>query len=562
MSEPDPVTGTTVGPRGFQRSISLERIDGWINALSGMGMPGRDKTVGTTFQCDPVDSETALQIWRGDDIGARIVETLPDESLREGYELCIGDDEPPDTFKPEEPAAPLGTALGSGAKPGPARVSKADAWGKRHPSAYQQRVRVAISRAQQSARRDAGDAKPLQEAISKKFEKLGLNAAIKEAMCYERAGGGGAVLLGANDFTTDLRQPLNLKRVRSFDWVTPLEARELQPIYWYNNPRAPKFGHPAVYQLIPYAVGAPIDGYLPQITQIHETRLLVFPGARVSRRILQNGTFGWGDSVFTRIAKALANFNTGYSNAGILLSDFAQAIYKIKGLAEVLAQDGANSLSERMLAVELSRSIARAVIIDSEEDFERKSTTMAGYPETLDRLGLRLAAAAGMPYTRMMGQSPAGMNATGESDTRFFYDSISSLQTQKVAPALLRCAEIELAVLGEDPETVNRSVKFKALWQPTEKEIAEAHFAQANADAIYLDREVVSPEEMALSRFGGDQYSYETRVDFEARASQEAVVAPTVEAKPDAPPPIPGAVDPTAPDPKQPGPPPSSKPPE
>ncbi len=39
-----------------------------------------------------------------------------------------------------------------------------------------------------------------------------------------------------------------------------------------------------------------------------------------------------------------------------------------------------------------------------------------------------------MPVTILMGQSPAGMNATGESDFRWHYDRIKSRQTLHIAP--------------------------------------------------------------------------------------------------------------------------------
>lgn len=516
---------------------ALVHTDAWQNFQTGLGVAGRDKSIGAEFVTDVVTGDEGTEIWRGDPIAARIVETLPNEALRQGYELCIGDDEPPDTFKPEPPQIIGGAAPQQGAPPASAArprspMSKADAWRRDHLSAYEVRVRAAVRRDHWRARRDAGEAKDLQEGISKHLASLGTDAVLKEAMCYERAGGGGAVLIGANDYTIDLREPLDLKRVRSLDWLTPLEARELSPLYWYNNPRAPKFGQPAIYQLTPYMIGAPIDGYTPQTTQIHESRLLIFPGIRVSRRLLNSGTFGWGDCVFTRVKNALRNFNMSQQSAAVLLSDFSQAIYKIKGLADVLGNDPMAALKERMLAVELMRSICRAIIVDGDEDFERKSTTMTGFPETMDRIAQYLAAAADMPLTLIMGTSPAGMNATGASDIRFFYDRVSSVQTLRVAPAILRLTEIELAIRKQNPDDINHSVKFKPLYQPTEKEIADAHLSQANADAVYLTNQVVSPEEMALSRFGGDQYSYETRLDFEARAAQEAIVAPPVDANP------------------------------
>lgn len=500
-----------------------------MNQETGLGIAGKDKTLGTQFGLDLVDSECALLMWRGDPIAARLVEVPPNEALRQGFELLIGDDDQPEPFTPPKPEPVTQAAPGKVAPPKATKTDADRAFAKRHPSAYARITRKAITR----QRMDAGDAKPLQESITKQINDLQLAAAIKEAMCYERAGGGGAIFIGANDFTTDLRVPLDLKKVRSLDYLTPLEGREIIPLYYYNDPMKPKFGLAAIYQLVPFVVGSPVDpSYSPRVTQIHESRLLTFPGIRCTRRLLQTSTTGWGDNIFTRVNRALRGFNTGNQSAEILLSDFAQAVYKIKGLAALIARDPQNALIESMMNIELGRSIARAVVIDEDESFERQSTTMAGYPETLDRLALNLAAAADMPMTLLMGQSPAGLNATGASDIRFFYDRTASVQTLRIAPLILRIVEILLACAGEDPDKVNHSVKFNPLWQPTEKEIADAHFAQAQTDAIYITNSVVSPEEIALSRFGGDTYSYETRVDFESRDAQNAVVAPPVDANP------------------------------
>jgi len=223
-------------------------------------------------------------------------------------------------------------------------------------------------------------------------------------------------------------------------------------------------------------------------------------------------------------------------------------VYKIKGLAEAIAKNP-NALTDSMMNVELGRSICRAVVVDAEESFERKSTSLAGYPDTLDRLAKFLAGAADMPLELITGGEVQGLGNNGSSTVRFFYDRTASYQSQRVAPPLLRLVDISLALAGEDPETINHSVRFKPLWQPSEKEIADAHLVQAQCDQIYMQNDVVSPEEIGLSRFGGDQYSYETRIDFEARARQQAIVAPTVSAKPKPTPPAPtGAVPPPDPD--------------
>ena len=47
-----------------------------------------------------------------------------------------------------------------------------------------------------------------------------------------------------------------------------------------------------------------------------------------------------------------------------------------------------------------------------------------------------MAGAAEIPATRLFGRSPQGMNATGESDLRNYYDMIAQMQERLLRPAL------------------------------------------------------------------------------------------------------------------------------
>ena len=71
--------------------------------------------------------------------------------------------------------------------------------------------------------------------------------------------------------------------------------------------------------------------------KVHESRLIVFPGRRVTERNPTENE-GWGDSVLALVYDVLRNFNQAWLGAGYTLNDFSVAIMKIKGLAAVLAQ--------------------------------------------------------------------------------------------------------------------------------------------------------------------------------------------------------------------------------
>ena len=58
------------------------------------------------------------------------------------------------------------------------------------------------------------------------------------------------------------------------------------------------------------------------------------------------------------------------------------------------------------------------------ETYQQKQISFASLPDVA-RLFLQIASgAADIPVTRMLGQAPAGLNATGDSDTRNYYDRV------------------------------------------------------------------------------------------------------------------------------------------
>src|SRR5690606_13578077 len=120
-----------------------------------------------------------------------------------------------------------------------------------------------------------------------------------------------------------------------------------------------------------------------------------------------------------RVYDVIRDFCSGYAGAAATLADFSVGVIAIQNLAEMLAADQEGLVLKRLEMLDMARSIARAVFMDAEKErFEYVSRSLAGMPETLDRLALRLSAGTGIPVTLLMGQSPAGLNATGASDIR------------------------------------------------------------------------------------------------------------------------------------------------
>lgn len=428
------------------------RRDGWQNVLTKLGTDG-DKRMSTDWIRTHLSESKCRELWRGNDLAARVIEEPPAEAMREGFTLKI----------------------------------------------------------------EAN--KELADEILTRYSDVNGECALVEAMEFERAMGGGAIMPVVNDGSEDLSQPLGKYDI--VERLQVLEPRELRPERWYDSDiRHEKFGRPEVYRLEPRT---PAGSRRSSAMLIHESRLIVFPGRRVTRD--QTGTvYGWGDSVLDRFFDSLRDYENGIGSAAALLPDFAQGVMNIDGLAEMISSaDGDTDVATRFQVIEQVRSALRMMVLDGKDSFKRESTPLDGLADVLDRIERRLAAAADMPLTRLFGMSPGGMNATGESDTRFWYDRIAKLQ-KRVKPMvdlLLRFLFNEQAGPAKGKEPTQWSSEFKPLWQPSDKEDAEAREIQQRIDSAYIADGVYSAEEVAINRFGGDSYSFQTSIDFEARAALE-----------------------------------------
>lgn len=470
-------------------------MDGWENAITGLGVSGRDKTIPVSFAPELLSQEECEQFWRGDDIVARIVETVPNEMLREGFQALINND------------------------------SEAT------------------------------------EEINEQIKQHGLEENLRSALKYSRAYGGGGVLLGINDGVDPLgksraaqdayrdwmREPVREDRIESIEFLNVLTPRELSPFEYYTDPLLPSYGLVKTYRLVPiYAPpGATNLGKFPIV---HESRILRIPGEETTRRaMLTNVQPGWPDSILVRVMRVIANFQQAWQGVGILLQDFSFATLKIKGLAELLSMQGAKAdLTQRAAAMEAARSIARTTLIDSEEEYKRETTNVTGLSDLLERFAERLAAAAQMPVSLLFGQAPGGLNSSGDTDIRWFYDQVAAWQKRKLKPQieyfvrLLCLAKRTSPTGGKIPE--DWQINFPKLWQQTDLEQANVRNVQATADAAYINAGVLTPEEVATSRFGGTAWSADTHLDTEARGEMGEILDPETGERPEAPaPPTPEA---------------------
>lgn len=417
------------------------RRDGWENAQTGLGT-ARDKATYGTFAAGFVLSHGEVaSLYQHDDLAATMINARPEEMLRAGYDLKIGD-----------------------------------------------------------------DGSELVEDLQADAELLDVDARMLEGMIWGALFGGALVIVGADDGQHPT-MPLNEERVRAVHFLSVIDRRWLSVARRYSNPLAPKFGEPEIYMIT-----HPESTHL---SWVHESRCVRFEGPltdATTKRALDS----WTVSSLQRPYNALRSFAAAYAGVDHLMTDASQGVFKLENLMDQIANNK-EALQTRMQLLDMSRSVCRAVLVDasSGEDFTRVATSFAGIPDVLDRYMYRLAAAAGMPVTRLFGRSPAGMNATGESDDRNWYDSVKSDQRKILAPRLRRLYRLLTRARGADPEGIE--VAFRPLWEPTATERATLEKTVAERDAIYIQALVWRPEEVAIARSRGHLTAEQTEIDVDER---------------------------------------------
>lgn len=347
-----------------------------------------------------------------------------------------------------------------------------------------------------------------EQALGRKLRELKLKERFLEAMILGRLYGGAAILIGADDGGA-ANEPLRPEAVRDVTFLHVFDRRYLMPSVGQTLPLTdPNYGEPELYHVLGKDGGG---GGM----SVHRSRLILFGGNHTTCEE-QDRLGGWDHSVLQAPYDALRSFHTAWKAAEHLMTDASQAVFKLGGLIEMIANDP-STLQQRMQAVDMGRSVARAILVDPEggEDFTRQSSSFTDASAMVDRFMFRIASAAEMPVTILMGRSPAGQNATGDSDFRAFYDTIRTAQENELEPRLERVVSLILGATGGEPE--GWSIQFAPLYQMTPHEQADLEKKMAERDALYIDREVVLPEEVALSRFPADGWSPQTIIDLEMR---------------------------------------------
>ena len=300
--------------------------------------------------------------------------------------------------------------------------------------------------------------------------KIHLRDKIREGIYWGRLYGGaaGIILIKGQD---DLSKPLDLDMIAPDGFIGLMILDRWTGIYpsigIVTDPADPDFGLPDYYTIRDEERGQ-------MVANVHHSRVIRFSGRELPWLEKVQETY-WGESEIEAIYQDLVRHDNVLANMASLTFRANVTYMESDGLDQLLGT--ANTEMQRrfwnvMAAQSMMESNFGTRIVNKGDVMHQQSYSFSGLPDVYDRMMMAVSGAARIPVTKLFGRSPAGMNATGESDEQNYYDYIDTIRDTTFRGIIERLLPVmALSTWGKIPDDLD--IDFAAMDTPTAAENAD-----------------------------------------------------------------------------------------
>lgn len=318
------------------------------------------------------------------------------------------------------------------------------------------------------------------------MSRLGIWSALCDTKKWARLYGGaiGVLMIDGQDLSTPLR--IETIGKGQFSGIAVYDRWQLFPDLMNVIPSGPDMGLPAYYYILTTqtllngktnengeanfgVVNAQMDAGI----RVHHSRVIRQIGVKLPfyQAITEQL---WGMSELERIHDRLVSFDTATMSSANLINHAHLRTVGVDGLREILssggkAEEGLIKMFEYMRLLQSNEGIT---LLDKNDMFATTSYSFAGLSDMMLQFGQQLSGASGIPLVRLFGQSPAGLNSTGESDIRNYYDNINAQQESDFRRPMERILAVAYQSCFGKPRPTDMQFKFTSLWQMTPEQKA------------------------------------------------------------------------------------------
>jgi phage-related protein (TIGR01555 family) len=330
------------------------------------------------------------------------------------------------------------------------------------------------------------------EKILKELKRLDAQSMFTKALSYARLYRGSIIVI-VEKGAIDLAKPLqkNPKAIQSLK-VYSAARIETDLGDLIDNPQSLYFDD-YEYFTVNLRSGVPLT--------VHRSRCLVFHGEEApDYGQIDTKYLYWGLPILKTLYNEVKDWGATKKAIANLILEFNVGKYTLSNLAQMLSSNDDSAVElimQRLEVINMSKSMARSVLLGENESYERDSASVGGLADLLDRIMIDIAALAGYPVTKLWGRSPGGMNATGESDEANYYDDVSSYQEVTIQPPL----QMLCNMIGNYLSVTDSELEFNPLKQLNEKDQAEVDNKNANSHNLDIQNGVITSVESRAIRY-------------------------------------------------------------
>lgn len=332
---------------------------------------------------------------------------------------------------------------------------------------------------------------PAAEKLAEDIAKVARKAKFRKAVRDQYVRGPG--VLGASGMAMRIpqgeqEQPLtpgkfNLAGVNVY-WAGSLYPRrdDIE-----SDPMRENFGEPRSYELVMQGIKlGEVDDRV-----LHADRVLVMHGAEVPPDMEQDTPSGgrWPyDSLISGAVDSLRALLTAENGMEKGLTQMRVPV--IAGPWHALWESGGQAaLDQRMKRIAYGVSNHHAFFIDEKagESITWSEIDLRGIDTPVQYALSKCASDFSQPLTLFAGVAPSGLSTDDISGYRNYEQYIAGEQVEKVEPVIAKF--YRTVALGMGHKDIDVDVTFKPLMDPDEKALAEIRKLNAEANAIYWERD-------------------------------------------------------------------------
>ena len=350
---------------------------------------------------------------------------------------------------------------------------------------------------------------PQVKALEKAERELGIQRKVLTALIKARLFGGSCIIIGADQ--GKFNDELKVEEIGEGDlkFLHVIDRWQIAAGALVRDVTSPWFGEPSYYRRTNVVTIQAEELHPPlQLSSlglepgeqfvIHPSRVIRFLG--LDYPDIERAMDSWGDSVLQPIYDAIRDAGLVANSIAALVAESKLDIIKVPGLSNTLStEEGARRLTTRFMNTNAAKSVVNAVLLDKDEEWDRKELAASGFDKILQMYLSITAGASDIPATRLLGKSPDGMNATGDSDVRNYYDHLSSVQQMRLRPLLSRIDEVLIRhALGDRDDDIDYT--WNPLWQVSDTEKADIAVKKAQAHQVDVTSGLIPMTALARAR--------------------------------------------------------------